>query len=238
MSEFYEWLTGQQHDDENIRDLAKLAKDKADTWNAVSTEAEAKKGVEEDTTLPAADKLKYEAAVTNAWAQFSKGAGQHVPDTFRQRMTLHAVQNAPVYVIGGLALATVSILVFAIVDNDFLTRLANRDVARGLITFFFALGTVAVAIILVAAAFTSDGQGLKERFDMGKQVLTALIGIFGTIVGFYFGAEVAGQPESQGSEVPSEQVELARNTESAAESDATAEAASEAEAQAESAPAQ
>ena len=63
-----------------------------------------------------------------------------------------------------------------------------------MITFFFSLGTVGVAVILVAAVFTSEGKDLKDRFDMGKQVLTALIGILGTIVGFYFGAELARQP--------------------------------------------
>ena len=29
---------------------------------------------------------------------------------------------------------------------------------------------------------------LKERFDRGKEVLSLLIGIFGTIIGFYFGS--------------------------------------------------
>jgi hypothetical protein len=71
-------------------------------------------------------------------------------------------------------------------------QLKFPETVRGFITFLIALGTIAIAIMLVVAAFSdgSDKTPLKERFDMGNRVLVALIGILGTIVGFYFGSAV------------------------------------------------
>jgi len=47
------------------------------------------------------------------------------------------------------------------------------------------------------SALTSDETPANERrFERGKEILSLLLGVFGTIVGFYFGSEVAakGQP--------------------------------------------
>jgi hypothetical protein len=72
----------------------------------------------------------------------------------------------------------------------FLNRLANKEVARGVITFLFALTTVGVAVILaLSTVLSAPSADDDKRFDRGKQVLSSLIGILGTIVGFYFGAD-------------------------------------------------
>ncbi|MEZ5477852.1 MAG: hypothetical protein R3E95_10335 [Thiolinea sp.] len=63
--------------------------------------------------------------------------------------------------------------------------------ARGAITFLFALGTITLAVVLVGASLFSigeDSEKRKQRFSEAKEILTMLIGIFGTIIGFYFGA--------------------------------------------------
>ncbi len=66
--------------------------------------------------------------------------------------------------------------------------IANVDYARGMITLLFAVGTVMIALLLTLSAIFLTGDDAKERFDRGKEVLSLLIGIFGTIIGFYFGS--------------------------------------------------
>jgi hypothetical protein len=75
--------------------------------------------------------------------------------------------------------------------QGFLTKLADKEVARGLITFLIAITTVGVAIILaISTLVLTEGDAGDKRFDRGKQVLSILIGVLGTIVGFYFGSAV------------------------------------------------
>jgi hypothetical protein len=60
--------------------------------------------------------------------------------------------------------------------------------ARGLITYLFAVVTIGTAVVLVLSALLGTS---KERFDHGKEVLGLLLGVFGTIVGFYFASELS-----------------------------------------------
>lgn len=74
-------------------------------------------------------------------------------------------------------------------DRTFLRSLQNNETARGVITFLVVFTTVSIALILVLYAIVSeltDQQILKDRFSFAKEILTALIGILGTILGFYF----------------------------------------------------
>lgn len=57
--------------------------------------------------------------------------------------------------------------------------------SRDLITFLVAVGSIAIAFLAVLTAMIIREH--KERFPLAKDVLTAIIGILGTIVGFYFG---------------------------------------------------
>lgn len=103
---------------------------------------------------------------------------------------------------GAFSLLTAIVLVgiiwgLAQADGWFLTELADEKKARGLITFLIAIATVGIALILaLSTVVLDDGPENDKRFDRGKQVLTILIGVLGTIVGFYFGA--ANAETSQG----------------------------------------
>jgi hypothetical protein len=73
-------------------------------------------------------------------------------------------------------------------------------VARGLITFLIVITTMGIAIMLaISTLFGEDGTDQDKTFDKGKQVLSVLIGLLGTIVGFYFGSpdiKAASTPSS------------------------------------------
>ena len=71
-------------------------------------------------------------------------------------------------------------------DNGVLRGMADSGFARGLITYLFAVVTIGTAVVLVVYALTTADH---ERFNRGKEVLSLLLGVFGTIVGFYFGSE-------------------------------------------------
>jgi hypothetical protein len=94
------------------------------------------------------------------------------------------------FIFGALGLAILIFIGAGIYEGggkSFLEGLADRSVARGLITFLIAIATVGIAVILaISTIVLQEGNESDKRFDRGKQVLTILIGVLGTIVGFYF----------------------------------------------------
>jgi len=83
-------------------------------------------------------------------------------------------------------------------DKGVLASMSRTEFARGLITYLFAIVTIGTAVVLVVSALTGDGtERDKARFGQGKEVLSLLLGVFGTIVGYYFGAEVSTKGTTQ-----------------------------------------
>lgn len=100
--------------------------------------------------------------------------------------------------IGLFAVLFLVMMVWLLSDSQ---QMGNQDFARGIITVLFGVGTVAIAFFLALAALLSTDSSLnfKDRFGLGKEILTLMIGVFGTIIGFYFGTSHA----PAGSEKPS-----------------------------------
>lgn len=91
-----------------------------------------------------------------------------------------------------------------------MVRLANPEIARGVITYLVAVATMGIAMILAMAAIMKGGSDLDKRFAFGKEVLTLLIGVLGTIIGFYYGsAAKSGEEKSQPLAVASVEIEPA-----------------------------
>ena len=99
-------------------------------------------------------------------------------------------QRAPSILFGLLTAAVLVILIWSISGKQgLLTDLAQPSVARGLITLLIVFVTVGIALLLVLSTFVLEENAESDkRFDRGKQVLTTMIGVVGTIVGFYFGS--------------------------------------------------
>lgn len=72
----------------------------------------------------------------------------------------------------------------------FLLQLQDTNVSRGLITFLVAIATVSIALILSVWVIASgeEAETVKARFSLAKDVLATLVGILGTVLGFYFGS--------------------------------------------------
>ncbi len=66
--------------------------------------------------------------------------------------------------------------------------LSNDLAARGLITRLVTVSTMMIAILLVSAVIFGDGENIKDRFALGKEVFTVLISVLGTVIGFYYGS--------------------------------------------------
>ena len=90
-----------------------------------------------------------------------------------------------------ILLGVLFLLGMAILDLDkgrVLVGMGKAPFARGLITYLFAIVTIGTAVALVLSALLGTE---KEKFENGKEVLGLLLGVFGTIVGFYFASELA-----------------------------------------------
>ena len=98
----------------------------------------------------------------------------------------------PIIVIAYIIIVSVILLIMANVlgldRGNTLYNLSQRDFARGLITYLFAVGTIGVLVAVIVAALLGEGS-VDDKIERAKGILTTLIGIFGTILGFYFGSE-------------------------------------------------
>jgi hypothetical protein len=71
---------------------------------------------------------------------------------------------------------------------SFIELIAKADQARGLITFLFSFTTIAIFILIAITTFWMKSTEVEARFNKAKDLLTLMIGIFGTILGFYYGS--------------------------------------------------
>jgi hypothetical protein len=85
-----------------------------------------------------------------------------------------------------IAVVTITFVAAIVFKLDKVESLAQLDTARGLITFLITLGTVAIAIMLALTAILT--RDFDKRIVVGKEILTVLVAVLGTIVGFYYGA--------------------------------------------------
>jgi hypothetical protein len=102
------------------------------------------------------------------------------------------VFTGPVVLISLCILFSVFVLIgaslFGYDKGRVLENLADTKYARGLITYLFAIGTIGSVVVLIVAALSGSGPA-GERFNRAKEVFSLLIGLFGTIIGFYFGSQ-------------------------------------------------
>ena len=102
-----------------------------------------------------------------------------------------------VFQYGLIGFVTVIFVIAIVWRLQRLDELANLETARGLITFVITAGTVTIAIMLALTAVVT--RDFDKRIVVGKEILTILVAVLGTIVGFYYGASTAKSSETAGS---------------------------------------
>jgi hypothetical protein len=188
MSSFDAWLERQPGEDAELADLRQAKTALGPAWPTGSAGWAAYATAIAGGGAAVPDKGKVLGSLERAYGRFAPGAERGgfwatiagwVSNVYFWSLLLGA---AFIFVLFSFAL-----------DEAMLVELAKVEQARGLITFLFAIATVGIALIIVLATFLSTGSGedIEARYRMGKDVLALLIGVFGTIIGFYFGSELA-----------------------------------------------
>ena len=111
---------------------------------------------------------------------------------------LQDAQNRRIGHIQGIILLIILGILFVIIfgtlassGGEFLTKLKDIETARGLITFLVVVTAISIALILSIYVLASNERKdeIKERFTFAKDVLAILVGILGTVLGFYYGTK-------------------------------------------------
>jgi hypothetical protein len=91
-----------------------------------------------------------------------------------------------------IAIFGVGLLAAIIFDAPIIGRLGDPAFTRGLITWIISMSTIGIAFVLIYQAFFAVDSS-DDRFRRAREIFTGLMGVLGTIVGFYFGsAEKSG----------------------------------------------
>lgn len=86
----------------------------------------------------------------------------------------------------GLAVYGIALMMYK--NPLILFDLRDQAYARGVITLLISIVTMVMALLLVIQAFTTQDAEAEKRFSRAREVFTVLMGVLGTIVGFYFGS--------------------------------------------------
>lgn len=82
----------------------------------------------------------------------------------------------------------VGLISFGLFSSDFYSSLGRPEQVRGLITFLFVLVATSIILVFALGIFWLDSNEVTKRFAAMKDLLTIVVGIVGTIMGFYFGS--------------------------------------------------
>jgi hypothetical protein len=74
-------------------------------------------------------------------------------------------------------------------NASLLQNLRDPSYARGVITFLIVVAAIALGMFLTVQTFfgVGDVKEQEEKFRRGREIHSVLVGVMGTIVGFYFG---------------------------------------------------
>ena len=189
MLNFAPWLAKCSNTDRTTKALQDFASANAEKWPVDSTSIEDYQKAVTTTASNAQrdDLLTALGRLYERWFQQERAG-------FWKQLTANAGLAA--LVVAGLVIA--GTLVYGIFfDPSFFELMAKPDYARGLITFLFSFATIGIIVLVAISVLWMEKSEVEGRFERAKDLITVLVGVLGTIIGFYFGTASTGGSASQ-----------------------------------------
>jgi hypothetical protein len=196
MADFAPWLHGLKSDEPDLKIVRDFATSKGADWPYWSNDrADYEKLIDADAAADDATKKARRDALAGyfkLWQHEQKNTAPSADTDWRSGISAGKIALA----LFGLAFAY--FLYAFLTRKGFLDSLAMIDHARGLITFFVVLATTGVIVLVALGIFWVDNaDDAKKRFESAKELLSIVIGVLGTILGFYFGTAVSEGSKNQ-----------------------------------------
>jgi hypothetical protein len=194
MPDFATWLRNRNNQDPDTTALQTFAQPRAD-WPWWSDRLVDYIALIQSANPPAKDDLISAVSLNyGRWETQQKQVGGLLSSLTRHAGTL-------LLSLFGLIMAS-AIIYGLFFEPSFLRLMAATDQARGLITFLFAFATIAIIILIAIATFWMPKEEVEARFNKAKDLLTIIIGVLGTILGFYFGQVVTDRHTANTRDTP------------------------------------
>jgi hypothetical protein len=132
-------------------------------------------------------------ALATYFARWSQTARATPPLSFKQQILSFLEDNLTNVLLAGFFLVLFLALIWGVFNSNFLNVIAGVEQARGLITFLFAFSAILIIALIAVALFWMETSEIDHRFNRAKDLLTIIIGILGTILGFYYGSLAGGE---------------------------------------------
>jgi hypothetical protein len=182
---FPDWLASVPGTGADLQDLKTYARAVHWTTNDINT---LRQTIENDPVISQADKVR-RASTLGAFYERWQRESSYQAGGFLDKLMPYVFDNGIGIFLSFFAVAVFLVLAVGMSNSSFFSSLAQVDQARGLITFLVAISAVAVILLTAINIFWGNTQAeFKERFTAAKDLVTLVVGVLGTILGFYFGS--------------------------------------------------
>ena len=89
--------------------------------------------------------------------------------------------------ITAIMVAALILIASFVYSDDRIKLLSELKYSRGFITYIFAVGAISLFLVIPASIMFDKGASSRERYERSKTVFGLMLGLFGTILGFYYG---------------------------------------------------
>ncbi len=187
MSNFAVWVKTQPADEPGIQLLQTFAQKNADKWPYERDEPSAYFKVISDNAATAAEKDEILSSLDAAYRRWLEQTNIKVAEE-RPGVLERVSSRGGTILLGVFGVIVALVIAYGIFSGNLLESISKPERARGLITFLFAFSTMAMFVLAGIATFWMEKDEVNDRFERAKDLLTLMIGILGTILGFYFGS--------------------------------------------------